>query len=562
MSVSDFCRRTGICPPYRHLPPGGVPLPVGDIVAAAGTALATGWQRASGDAASGDAAHVALAALGTALHTLTGCRHAFALGTGRAALSVTLQAMRRLAPARDVVLLPAYTSYSVAAAAVHAGLLVRLYDLDPATLAPRMEDVTAQLDDRVLAVVACHLFGYPVPTGALRDLCHGAGAMLVDDAAQAMGARSADGLAGTTGDAGLFSLARGKNITAVDGGLVVTDDDALAAAVAGLVPWAALPCTASTAAMTSAMPSVTTAATTATMPSAPGLAPGLATSDASGEVSGDALGTTSPAPSPGPSPAPAQGRAAEAVADMRLLARVVVLRLFLNPSLYWVPASLPFLGIGTSRFDPDFEVGPLRPLQATLAARAMARLDAINGDRSRVATALEQRLHHVPGLRTLCVQPGATPVHLRLPVLPEACEWPGDTVPEASRLGLVRSYPLSLQDLAAEAPRLAAHLLPGPDCPASRWLAATLLTLPTHAGVTEDDMDAMADNLSAVMAGVPACDMAGVPASDMPGVPASDMSGVPAGGTSGGTTCGSYEAVRTCPAAGIAVSGRPDGGAR
>lgn len=559
MSVSDFCRRTGICPPYRHLPPGGVPLPVGDIVAAAGTALATGWQRASGDAApgaaaSGDAGRAALAALGTALHTLTGCRHAFALGTGRAALSVTLQAMRRLAPARDVVLLPAYTSYSVAAAAVHAGLLVRLYDLDPATLAPRMEDVTAQLDDRVLAVVACHLFGYPVPTGALRDLCHGAGAMLVDDAAQAMGARSADGLAGTTGDAGLFSLARGKNITAVDGGLVVTDDDALAAAVAGLVPWAALPCTASTAAMTSATPSVTTAAT----PSAPGPVTGLATGDASGEVSGaapgEALGTTSSGPAAGMAPAPAQGRAAEAVADMRLLARVVVLRLFLNPSLYWVPASLPFLGIGTSRFDPDFEVTPLRPLQATLAARAMARLDAINGDRSRVATALEQRLHHVPGLRTLCVQPGATPVHLRLPVLPEACEWPGDTVPEASRLGLVRSYPLSLQDLAAEAPRLAAHLLPGPDCPASRWLAATLLTLPTHAGVTEDDMDAMADNLSAVMAGVPA--------SDMSGVPAGEMSGVPAGGTSGGTTCGSYEAVRACPAAGIAVSGRPDGGAR
>ncbi|WP_164562260.1 DegT/DnrJ/EryC1/StrS family aminotransferase [Nitratidesulfovibrio vulgaris] len=543
MSVSDFCRRTGICPPYRHLPPGGVPLPVGDIVAAAGTALATGWQRtpgdtAPGDAASGDAGRAALKALGTALHALTGCRHAFALGTGRAALSVTLQAMRRLAPARDVVLLPAYTSYSVAAAAVHAGLLVRLYDLDPATLAPRMEDVTAQLDDRVLAVVACHLFGYPVPTGALRDLCHGAGAMLVDDAAQAMGARSADGLAGTTGDAGLFSLARGKNITAVDGGLVVTDDDALAAAVAGLVPWAALPCTASTA----ATPSVTTAAT----PSAPGPVTGLATGDASGAAPGEASGTTAAGPSTGTSPAPAQGRAAEAVADMRLLARVVVLRLFLNPSLYWVPASLPFLGIGTSRFDPDFEVGPLRPLQATLAARAMARLDAINGDRSRVATALEQRLHHVPGLRTLCVQPGATPVHLRLPVLPEACEWPGDTVPEASRLGLVRSYPLSLQDLAAEAPRLATHLLPGPDCPASRWLAATLLTLPTHAGVTEDDMDAMADNLSAVMAGVPA----------------GEMPGVPAGGTSGGTTCGSYEAVRTCPAAGIAVSGRPDGGAR
>lgn len=490
MSVAAFCRRRGFFLPLRHLPPGGVPLPVGDMLAAAGTALGSSWQAAGvfGRPPSASTAGCdALGALGLALHMVTGCRHAFALGTGRAALSITLCAMRRLAPERDVVLLPAYTSYSVAAAAVHAGLRVRLYDLDPFTLAPRMEDVATQMDGRVLAVVACHLFGYPVPTAALRSLCQGYGARLVDDAAQAMGARSADGLAGTTGDAGLFSLARGKNITAVDGGLVIMHDDALAASMATLAPWAVLP----------------------GVPSVPGGednagAPAMASAMASG-------------PAPGPVPpvscfasahasdvlcAPAEGLAATVARDMSLLARVVALRLFQNPILYWLPASLPFLGIGTSRFDSHFEVAPLRPLQATLAARAMGRLDAINAARSGVAAALEQRLEHVPGVRTLDVQPGAVPVHLRLPVLPAACEWPGDTVPEAPRLGLVRSYPLSLQDLAAQTPPLAAHLLPGPDCPTARWLAATLLTLPTHAGVTHADMDAMADSLAVAMPGV------------------------------------------------------------
>lgn len=513
MSVAAFCRRRGFSLPLRHLPPGGVPLPVGDMLAAAGTALGSSWQAAGvfgRPPTASTAGCDALGALGLALHMVTGCRHAFALGTGRAALSVTLCAMRRLAPERDVVLLPAYTSYSVAAAAVHAGLRVRLYDLDPFTLAPRMEDVATQMDGRVLAAVACHLFGYPVPTAALRSLCQGYGARLVDDAAQAMGARSADGLAGTTGDAGLFSLARGKNITAVDGGLVIMHDDALAASLATLAPWAVLPGVPGVPSVpggedNAGAPAMASATASAT---APATAPAMAFATASGPVHG---------PVPGPVPpvscfvsahasdvlcAPAESLAATVARDMSLLARAVAQRLFQNPVLYWLPASLPFLGIGTSRFDCHFAVAPLRPLQATLAARAMGRLDAINAARSGVAAALEQRLERVPGVRTLDVQPGAVPVHLRLPVLPAACEWPGDTVPEAPRLGLVRSYPLSLQDLAAQTPSLAAHLLPGPDCPTARWLAATLLTLPTHAGVTHADMDAMADSLAVATPGV------------------------------------------------------------
>lgn len=410
--------------PFRHLPPGGVPLSPGDMLAACGTAWAT-WRQGV------LAGQEVLEHLGTAVGRMTGCRHAFAFGSGRAGMSVALRAMRALSPDRDVVLLPAFTSYSVAAAVVHAGLRIRLYDLDAETLAPNTGDVAAQLDDAVLCVVVCHLYGYPVRTAELRTLCRAAGAMLLDDAAQAMGARSEDGQAGTTGDVGLFSLARGKNITSVNGGLIVTDDAALAANIASLAPWAAI----------------------------------------SGSV------------------APAH---ADIANDMRLLAKCVALWLFLNPRLYWLPASLPFLGIGTSRFAPDFDIEALRPLQATLASRGVSRLASTNAERGQVAGELEQRARHVGGLRTVRVQPGANPVYLRFPVLPEGGGWPGDAVPEVPRLGMVRSYPESLQDLSPLAP----YLLPGPDCPTARWLAATLLTLPTHTRVTESDMDAMMDALA------------------------------------------------------------------
>lgn len=425
-----------ISSPFRHLPPGGVPLTPGDMLAAVQASWAT-WRQGEQGEQGGQAGHAMLERLGLALRQLTGCEHAFAFGTGRAGMSLTLAAMRSLSPERHVVLLPAFTSYSVPAAVVHAGLRVRLYDLDAGTLAPNPESVAAQLGRDVLCVVVCHLYGYPVRTAGLHALCRDAGAMLLDDAAQALGAHSADGPAGTTGDAGLFSLARGKNITAVDGGLVVTSHPALAERLAAQAPWAVLH------------------------------------ADAAESVRASGLD------------------------DMRLLARCAALWLFLHPRFYWLPASLPFLGIGASNFVPDFHVQPLRPLQGALALRGLARLQAVNADRTRVAGELAERLRHVPGVRTVAAQPGALPVHLRFPVLPDECGWPGDDAPQAPRLGMVRSYPESLQDLAALAP----HLLPGPDCPVARWLAATLVTLPTHHLVKADDMDAMMDALAGGMAG-------------------------------------------------------------
>jgi dTDP-4-amino-4,6-dideoxygalactose transaminase len=152
-----------------------------------------------------------------------GARHVFFATSGRAGLSAGLTALRRLNPERDEVLLPAYTSFSVPSAVVNAGLKVSLYDLNPETLAPDMASLERAMSPRTLCVVACHLFGYPVDLEPLRELCRVSGAALFDDAAQAMGASIDGKLVGTMGDVGLFSLSRGKNMTAVDGGIVLTD---------------------------------------------------------------------------------------------------------------------------------------------------------------------------------------------------------------------------------------------------------------------------------------------------------------------------------------------------
>jgi dTDP-4-amino-4,6-dideoxygalactose transaminase len=145
-------------------------------------------------------------------------------------MTILLRALRRqVEPHRNEVILPSYTCYSVAASVVKAGLRPRLVDIDPETLDYRAGDLEATDFSRALAIVACNLYGFPNDMPALRRVASRHGLFLVDDAAQAMGARVADAWSGTGGDFGLFSFDKGKNVSAIDGGVVVTNDDALAA---------------------------------------------------------------------------------------------------------------------------------------------------------------------------------------------------------------------------------------------------------------------------------------------------------------------------------------------
>jgi len=198
----------------RALPPSGVRLRFSDILAG----LRAAWQGAG-----------AVRFFEEEIRQYFNVRHVFLASSGRAALSVLLSALKQQYPDKNEVVLPAYTSFSVPSAVVNAGLKVALYDLDAETLSPNLASLRNSLSAQTLCIVVCHLYGYPCDMDAIKAIAAARGIPVIDDAAQAMGAMYKGRQVGTLGTAGLFSLSRGKNITAVDGGIIVTDDDRLAA---------------------------------------------------------------------------------------------------------------------------------------------------------------------------------------------------------------------------------------------------------------------------------------------------------------------------------------------
>lgn len=157
-----------------------------------------------------------------------GVRYCFLVSSGRAALTLILQALLDISPDRDEVIIPAYTCYSVPASVVRAGCQVVLCDICPDTLDFDYDLLSERISSHTLAIVPCSLFGRPSDFDRLRQCIGARGISIIDDAAQAMGSVFRGKFVGTCGNVGLFSLGRGKNISTVEGGIIVTDNDELA----------------------------------------------------------------------------------------------------------------------------------------------------------------------------------------------------------------------------------------------------------------------------------------------------------------------------------------------
>jgi dTDP-4-amino-4,6-dideoxygalactose transaminase len=160
--------------------------------------------------------------------------HAFGLSSGKAALTTVLQALHAVSGRRKVIL-PAYTCYSVPSAIVKAGFEPVPCDIARGSFDYDYDQLAAKLDSEVLCALSVHLFGIPSNTGALSDMCRPLGIYVVEDAAQAMGVESEGQWLGTRGDAGFFSLGRGKNITSGSGGIIVTRSGEIAQALRAIV---------------------------------------------------------------------------------------------------------------------------------------------------------------------------------------------------------------------------------------------------------------------------------------------------------------------------------------
>ncbi len=159
-----------------------------------------------------------------------GARHGVGVGNGLDALRLILEG-HGIGP-DDEVIVPAHTFIATWLSVTAVGAMPVPVDADEKTMNIDSERVERSITPRTRAIIAVHLYGQPAPMDKLRALADHHGLFLLEDAAQAHGARWRGARVGGLGDAAAFSFYPGKNLGALgDAGMVVCNDAELAARI-------------------------------------------------------------------------------------------------------------------------------------------------------------------------------------------------------------------------------------------------------------------------------------------------------------------------------------------
>jgi perosamine synthetase len=153
-------------------------------------------------------------------------RHCVAVNSGTSALLLALIGLR-IGPG-DEVIVPSFTFAATANAVRLAGATPVFADIDPDTFCLDPDATAAAIGPRTAAIMPVHLYGHPADMARIGGLAARYQLAVVEDAAQAHGARSYGIPAGAFGDAGCFSFYPTKNMHSLEGGMVVTADAQLA----------------------------------------------------------------------------------------------------------------------------------------------------------------------------------------------------------------------------------------------------------------------------------------------------------------------------------------------
>ncbi len=154
-------------------------------------------------------------------------KHCIGVGSGLDALTLAMKGLG-IGPG-DEVITTANTFIATALAIVHTGATPVLVDHDPDTYNLDPQTLTPAITSRTKAILPVHLYGQPADMDAIRTIADEHGLLVIEDAAQAHGARYKGRRCGSLGRAAGFSFYPGKNLGAMgDGGAIVTDDDDLA----------------------------------------------------------------------------------------------------------------------------------------------------------------------------------------------------------------------------------------------------------------------------------------------------------------------------------------------
>jgi|CXWL01.1.fsa_nt_gi dTDP-4-amino-4,6-dideoxygalactose transaminase len=357
-----------------------------------------------------------------------GVKHLYLLSSGKAALTIILRALAAQSPRRKVVI-PAYTCFSVPSAIVRAGCQVVLCDVDPHTLDFDFANLQSVVDADTLCIVSPHLLGQVSDIQRVQALARPYQVPVIEDAAQVMGARSKGRLFGTQGDIGMFSLGRGKNVTAGSGGVILTNSEDLARQLA--IVYQDIP----------------------------------------------------------------ESSVASRIVNVMI---VGAMKLLIHPRAYWLPAGLPFLGIGETTFDRDFPICRLDGARAGLLATWRQRLEQSSAIRARRAQQyFDYRSHELDGLEPGRIEEAA---YLRVPVIMPTAEKKRALCALGAKegLGLSPLYPTPISQI----PELKS-LLPNDSFPGSQILADRLVTLPVHQYVEESDISRICTAIRTLVNGMP-----------------------------------------------------------
>ena len=127
----------------------------------------------------------------------------------------------------DEIITTSVTDMGAISAILYQGAIPVFADVDPVTLNVTAETIADRISERTRAIVVTHLFGNPCEMDPIMRLADGRDIPVIEDAAQAYDADSRGRPVGSMGAVGCFSAQQGKHITSGEGGIVVTNDDAL-----------------------------------------------------------------------------------------------------------------------------------------------------------------------------------------------------------------------------------------------------------------------------------------------------------------------------------------------
>jgi dTDP-4-amino-4,6-dideoxygalactose transaminase len=156
-----------------------------------------------------------------------GVKHAIGLASGTDALVIAMRALN--IGDGDEVIIPAYTFFATAGTVMSVGAKPVIVDVDPESYQIDVGKIEAAITSKTKAIIPVHLYGHPAEMNPILEIARKHNLKVIEDNAQGYGAEYLGKKTGAMGEVGCLSFFPTKNLGAYgDGGMVVTDDEALA----------------------------------------------------------------------------------------------------------------------------------------------------------------------------------------------------------------------------------------------------------------------------------------------------------------------------------------------